>query len=87
MAWSPVPDKNSNIPVKIPKCWVPCNGSVITDGIWSGEKTPDINNQNRYSYAHRACQFQIVAKTDRHAIAVELVSAKTGISSNYVTTF
>ena len=39
------------------------------------------------SITHRACQFQIVAKTDRHAIAVELVSAKTGISSNYVTTF
>ena len=46
-----------------------------------------INFKKDKGSSHRACQFQIVAKTDRHAIAVELVSANTGISSNYVTTF
>ena len=48
MAWSPVPDKNSPHPENIPQCWVACDGSIIKEGIWIGEKTPDINNQNRY---------------------------------------
>ena len=42
---------------------------------------------HKMDLTHRACQFQIVAKTDRHAIAVKLGSAKTGICGNCVIAF
>ena len=46
--WSPVPQIGTANPVSIPKCWVPCDDSLIKEGIWIGQHTPDLNKANRY---------------------------------------
>ena len=48
LAWTPYPDTNSHNIVSIPNGWVECNGSVITEGIWKGRRTPDLNNAKRF---------------------------------------
>ena len=47
-AWSPIPEIGTKNPVSIPNCWAPCDGSLIKNGIWKGQHTPDLNNVNRY---------------------------------------
>ena len=32
----------------LPECYVPCDGSEITEGIWKGRRTPDLNNPKRF---------------------------------------
>ena len=48
MAWTPKPDKNNQDPVPLPNCFAYCNGSPITEGIWKGHATPDLNNAKRF---------------------------------------
>ena len=48
MAWTPYPDKNNDNPVTIPSGWVTCDGSQITEGIWIGQNTPDLNGSKRF---------------------------------------
>ena len=48
LAWTPYPDTNRQNIVSIPNGWVECNGSVITEGIWKGRRTPDLNNAKRF---------------------------------------
>ena len=48
MAWVPKPDKKTNKVSQIPSCWVECDGSYISSGIWSGLKTPELNNAERF---------------------------------------
>ena len=48
MAWTPKPDKNNQDPVPLPNCFEYCNGSPITEGIWKGHATPDLNNAKRF---------------------------------------
>ena len=45
--WTPVPEIGNENPVYIPECWVPCDGSIIKEGIWIGQHTPDLNVANR----------------------------------------
>jgi len=42
-AWSPIPNKDSSHPVDLPSGWVKCDGQTIQEGIWKGQKTPEIN--------------------------------------------
>ena len=49
-AWSPIPEIGSVNPVSIPNCWVPCDGSLIENGTWIGQHTPNLNGENRYNY-------------------------------------
>ena len=44
----PRPDKNTNNPVDIPNCWIPCDGRQISQGNWTGRMTPDLNEANRF---------------------------------------
>ena len=44
---SPVPEIGSKKPVPIPKCWVPCDGSIIKEGTWTGKHSPDLNKAKR----------------------------------------
>ena len=47
--WTPYPDgSKKNISAKLPECYVPCDGSRITLGVWKGHRTPDLNNSNRF---------------------------------------
>ena len=48
IAWSSIPNKGSKKPVQLPAGWVKCDGSVIPKGIWKGQKTPDINGEERF---------------------------------------
>ena len=48
MPWVPKPDNNTTNPVQIPQCWVECDGRPITEGIWEGLVTPDLNNAQRF---------------------------------------
>ena len=48
MAWTPYPNKNNDNPVTIPSGWVTCDGSQITEGIWIGQNTPDLNGSKRF---------------------------------------
>ena len=34
--------------VTVPKCWVECDGRKISEGIWKGQATPDLNNAQRF---------------------------------------
>ena len=46
--WTPYPDLNTDNPSNLPPQWQLCDGSVINQGIWAGQKTPDINNSKRF---------------------------------------
>ena len=47
--WTPYPDgSKKNISAELPECYVPCDGSRITLGVWKGHRTPDLNNSNRF---------------------------------------
>ena len=48
MAWTPYPDVNTSKPVQLPDCYVICDGSEITEGIWKGHTTPDLNKSKRF---------------------------------------
>merc|ERR1712141_373599 len=48
IAWTPRPHKNTSNPVELPSGWVPCDGSPITEGIWTGQATPDLNGSKRF---------------------------------------
>ena len=48
LSWTPYPDENTQHPAEIPDGWVLCDGSDITEGIWAGHRTPDINNSKRF---------------------------------------
>ena len=43
LAWVPKPEKTSSNAVSIPDGWMPCDGSIITQGPWKGGRTPDLN--------------------------------------------
>ena len=49
-AWSPIPEIGSENPVSIPNCWVPCDGSLIENGTWIGQHSPNLNEASRYNY-------------------------------------
>ena len=34
--------------VALPECYVLCDGSQITEGIWAGHTTPDLNKSKRF---------------------------------------
>ena len=44
LAWVPKPEETSSKAVSIPDGWMPCDGSLITQGQWKGGKTPDLNS-------------------------------------------
>ena len=46
-AWSPIPEVGSENPVSIPNCWIPCDGSLIKNGTWIGQHSPNLNEANR----------------------------------------
>ena len=48
LAWTPYPDKNTPNPVTLPEGWVECDGRDITEGIWTGHATPDLNKSQRF---------------------------------------
>merc|ERR1712141_223632 len=49
IAWVPKVDKNSNSGIsEIPECWMLCNGSKITEGIWTDLNTPNLNGDGRF---------------------------------------
>ena len=48
MAWTPFPDRNNQDPVPLPDCFVLCDGSAITVGIWKGHASPDLNKSKRF---------------------------------------
>ena len=48
LAWSPYPDKDTPNPASVPRGWVLCDGSEITEGDWKGQKTPDLNKSKRF---------------------------------------
>ena len=33
---------------QVPDCWVECDGRQIPTGMWAGQKTPDLNNAQRF---------------------------------------
>ena len=39
---------NNQDHVALPECYVPCDGTEITEGIWKGRRTPDLNNPKRF---------------------------------------
>ena len=41
-----MPEKD--ISAQLPECYVPCDGSEITLGIWKGHRTPDLNTAKRF---------------------------------------
>ena len=43
LAWVPHPEA-SLANEDLPEGWLPCNGSTITKGPWTGGKTPDLNS-------------------------------------------
>ena len=47
VGWSPVPEIGSENNVSIPNCWVTCDGSLIKEGPWIGQHSPDLNKANR----------------------------------------
>lgn len=43
LAWVKKPEDDLESISSLPDGWVPCDGSIITQGPWSGGKTPDLN--------------------------------------------
>ena len=48
IAWTPKPNKDSNESQDLPDGWQECDGAEIVDGIWKGQKTPNINGEGRF---------------------------------------
>ena len=48
IAWSNIPNKDSKDPVDLPAGWAECDGSLIVGGIWDGQRTPNINGEERF---------------------------------------
>ena len=48
LSWVPKPNKAAGNKATVPKCWVECDGRKISEGIWKGQKTPDLNNAQRF---------------------------------------
>merc|ERR1719369_461982 len=48
MAWTPIPNPDSTDPVPLPPGWVVCDGELITEGPWKGQRTPNINGEERF---------------------------------------
>ena len=48
LAWTPRPNKDSNESKDLPDGWQECDGAEIVDGIWKGQKTPNINGEGRF---------------------------------------
>ena len=48
LSWVPKPNKATGNKATVPKCWVECDGRQISEGIWKGQKTPDLNNVQRF---------------------------------------
>jgi len=48
ISWTPYPDRNTQHPSEIPDGWMLCDGSEITEGVWAGHTTPDINVSKRF---------------------------------------
>ena len=48
LAWSPYPDIDTPNPATVPRGWVLCDGSEITEGDWKGRRTPDLNKSKRF---------------------------------------
>ena len=48
LPWSPYPDKDTPNPATVPRGWVLCDGSEITEGDWIGRRTPDLNKSKRF---------------------------------------
>ena len=44
LAWVPKPEAASESSVSLPEGWLFCNGSLITEGPWTGGRTPDLNS-------------------------------------------
>ena len=44
LAWVPKPEETSSKAVSIPDGWMPCDGSLITQGQWKGGRSPDLNS-------------------------------------------
>ena len=44
LAWVPKPEKTSSNAVSIPEGWMPCDGSLIIQGLWKEGRTPDLNS-------------------------------------------
>ena len=40
--------KNSSYPAVVPTGWTQCDGRVITDGPWTGQNSPNLNNDNLF---------------------------------------
>ena len=47
-AWVPKKDKNSNDNIDLPDGWLPCDGSAIENGPWSGGMTPNLNSNGHF---------------------------------------
>jgi len=43
LAWVPKPETSQTVEA-LPNGWLPCDGSTITKGPWTGGKTPDLNS-------------------------------------------
>ena len=43
LAWVPKPEASQTAET-LPEGWLPCDGSTITKGPWTGGKTPDLNS-------------------------------------------
>ena len=48
LSWTPYPDRNTQHPVEVPPEWVLCDGAEITEGIWAGHTTPNLNGEKRF---------------------------------------
>ena len=48
IAWSNIPNKDSKDPVDLPSGWIECDGSLIVGGVWDGQRTPNINGEERF---------------------------------------
>ena len=44
LSWTPRPETTSTNVVDLPRGWMFCNGSDISEGPWKGGKTPDLNS-------------------------------------------
>ena len=48
LSWTPYPDRDTQHPVEVPPEWVLCDGAEITEGIWAGHTTPNLNGEKRF---------------------------------------
>ena len=48
IAWTNKPIKDTTTTVDLPAGWVKCDGSEITEGIWTGLTTPNLNGERRF---------------------------------------